>query len=295
MSTPTPQNIPPRLPAPEQPAPQQSAPQAASSAPKAVAIVTAVVGGLALLGTAAGIGVSAIVGGSASDDVQTADVSGVTALEIDSTASSFSIVYGDVDDAVLEVADSQGGWRLARDEDELRVERRDFGGWWLGGDWFDGDVFESDETVVLTLPERLRDAGLDADLRLSSGSLSADGVFGEVDVEVAAGFLSLQGAARAVDVDLSAGRAEVALADVREADLRVAAGRLDAELTGEAPSEVSVEVSAGHLDLVLPAASYAVESEVTAGTFDNGLEESSSSPREVSVAVTAGEARLRSE
>ncbi|WOF23088.1 hypothetical protein N8K70_00020 [Microbacterium betulae] len=278
-------------PAPSGPA-QRPEPSSGGSG-RTVAIVVGVVGGAVILGTALAAGLSALLGAGASDDVHTADVRGVAALDVDVSASEFAIVFGDVDEAVLEVTGSRSGWSLSRDGRDLSVDRRGglLGDWWFVGDWLGGDGRE--ESVVLTLPESLREAGLDGDLTLSGGSLSAEGAFGELDIEVGAGYLSFEGSATDLDVDVSAGRAELAVDDVSRAGLSVAAGRLDAELTGDAPSEVAVEVSAGQLDLTLPEAAYAVDSEVTAGSFDNRLDVSASSRHGVSVDVSAGQATVR--
>lgn len=287
MSTPTtppPFETAARPPAPERP----SAPQ---SGDKTVAIVVSVIGGVALLGAAVGAGVSAARGAAAGDELLTADARGVQALSVDASASSFSVAYADVDEAVLEVtAGAGGGWSLSRRGGELIVDRRGglFGGWSFG-DWF-GD---GEDTAVLTLPEGLRDASLDADLSLGGGSLTAEGTFGDVQADVGAGYLSLEGAARSLDLDLSAGQAEVTLAGVERADFSIAAGRVDAVMRDEAPTEVSVDVSAGSLDLALPDVEYAVTSDVAAGDLDNQLDVSSASPHHIQVELAAGDATLR--
>lgn len=285
MSTPT--TPPPFETAARPPAPARpSAPQPGG---KTVAIVVSVIGGVALLGAALGAGVSAARGTVVGDELLTADVRGVQALSVDASASSFSIAYADVDEAVLEV-DAGGGWSLERRGGELIVDRRGglFGGWTFG-DWFGGE----EDTAVLTLPEGLRDASLDADLSLGGGSLTAEGTFGEVQADVGAGYLSLEGAARSLDLDLSAGQAEVTLAGVERADFSIAAGRVDALLREDAPTEVSVDVSAGSLDLALPDAEYAVTSNVAAGDLDNQLDVSSASPHRIQVELAAGDATLR--
>ena len=279
-------------------APEQTGPAGEPSGRngKTVAVVLGVVGGLAIVGTAIVAAVSAFQAAGAVDEVQTVDAGGVTALDVDVSASAFTIAFDDVDDAELDVTGSRSGWTLSRNGDELSVDRDGglFGGWWFVGDWWGDDGPGSDETVVLTLPEALRDAGLDGDLALSGGSLTAEGAYADLDIEVGAGSLSFEGSAADLVVDVSAGRGELVVDGVSRAGLTVAAGRLDAQLTGEAPSDVAVEVSAGRLDLVLPEAEYAVDSEVTAGSFDNRLDVASSSRHAVRVEVAAGEATIRS-
>ncbi len=79
---------------------------------------------------------------------------------------------------------------------------------------------------------------------------------------------------------------------VESAKLDVSAGRMDAKLTGSAPGTVTAQVSAGMLNLTLPDASYNVASDVSAGSVENKLDTSSSSPNKVTVDVSAGSAVL---
>ncbi|WP_243228421.1 DUF4097 domain-containing protein [Microbacterium sp. CIAB417] len=262
----------------------------ASGAGRPIGIVLAVVGGIALVGSGTTAAFAAGSQLSQHDSVITADADGITGLDLEIGASSVTVEFGDVDRAELRVDSARGGsWTLERDEDELLVRspNRTFG-WWFGG-WFDDD----DETVVLTLPEELQGTGLDADLNLGAGSLDVSGEFGEVDVVVGAGALSLDGSATAVDAEINAGRADIELADVREADLTVAAGRLVAELTGSVPDVISFDVMAGSLELTVPDAVYDVTQEVSAGEFDNRVETSTTASSTVDATVSAGTAILR--
>ncbi|GAA3656505.1 hypothetical protein [Microbacterium marinilacus] len=278
--------------------PPPAAPAASSPAPaphrrgpgKPVAIVLGVIGAIVLLGFGFDAVRSTVSATTRVSDVQTASADGLASLDVRAEASSFTIEFGDVADATLEVSDARGEWTLDRSGDELVVASRDgwFGGgrgWWNWGD--------DEERVVLTLPEVLRDAGLDADLELAAGRLEAEGAFGSLVLDVGAGGMEISGSAETLEVDLSAGDARFDLADVSRADLSVSAGRLQGELTGAAPDTVGVVVSAGSVDLTLPAASYEVRSEVSAGSFDSGLEESPSSRHQVDVDVSAGHVVLR--
>jgi hypothetical protein len=68
----------------------------------------------------------------------------------------------------------------------------------------------------------------------------------------------------------------------------VSAGAVDARLTGSAPRAVTVDVSAGSLDLRLPDEAYDVRSDVSAGDFENGLRTDAESGNVVDVTVSAG-------
>ena len=260
---------------------------------RTVAIITAVVGGIALIGsgtTAAFGAVNALGQGNGSDQSDRVDVSGVTELIADVAASDVTIRFGDVDEAELQVSGSDGRWTLERDGDELKLRSPDS---WLswGGDWSWFGDWGRDENVDLVLPQEL--AGIDADLSLGAGALDVEGEFGEFEVDISAGSVHVNGSATALDAELNAGRAEFELADVDTASFGVSAGELVSTLTGSAPREVEVGVSAGSLTLALPDVPYDVTQDVSAGSVDNDLQTASNSRNSVRVDVSAGNVKLR--
>ncbi|MGL3148767.1 DUF4097 family beta strand repeat-containing protein [Microbacterium sp. A82] len=288
---------------PSSQSPSSQGPRSGAGA-RAAAIAVAVFGGVVLLGTGATAAVAAVhdvsrSSSTVSGDVLTVDVKGIESIDLEVGASAVSTRFGDVDEATLEVTGTRGGnWRLDRDGDELIVRGPDHGfGWfgngWLGGNWFGDNLFD-EESAILTLPESLNNSGLDADFDLSAGSLTIDGSFGEVGIAVGAGILRMEGSATSVDVELSAGRADLELADVTEAEFSLSAGKLVADLTGDAPRTVSIDVSAGALELTVPDESYDVTQDVSAGSLDNRLDTSSSSQHTIDATVSAGSAILRS-
>ncbi|UTT53006.1 hypothetical protein [Microbacterium maritypicum] len=263
-----------------------------SSGATAVMVVTAVVGGLALLGaggTAAAAAAGTIVSSSRPDSVQSVEVDGLESVDVSADASSMRVEFGDVDEATLAITNGRGTpWTFERDGDELVVRSpQGVFGWWIGG-WF-GD----EEIAVLTLPESLRGARLDADLNLDAGSLDVVGDFGVLDVSVSAGALDVEGAAKELDVQMSAGRADILLDGVTMADLGVSAGDLTVELTGTPPTQTAVDVSAGTLDLTVPDVEYAITQDISAGTLNAEIEEASSSRRSIDVSLSAGTATIR--
>lgn len=257
-----------------------------SSGATAVMIVTAVVGGIALLGAGGTVAVAAtgtLLSSSRPDSVQTVDVDGVTAIDLDADASMVRIDFGDVDAAELSVTNGRGAWTFEREADELVVRSpRPAFGWWFGN-WF-GD----DERAVLTLPEELSGSDLDANLTLDAGALDVSGEFGSLEVQINAGSLDVSGAASAFDVQMNAGRADVLLDGVDRADLGIAAGDLTVELTGDAPETTTIDVSAGSLNLTLPDVEYRISQDVNAGSFDARVDESPSARRTIDVSVSAG-------
>lgn len=277
---------PPPSPTPTPPA--TPAPRSDRAGVRPITVVLSVIGGVAL--ASAGVTAAFAAGNQLArvDSFDTADVSGIRSVDVDISASDVTVEFGDVDEAQLQVEGGRGGsWTLERDDDELLLHSPSPFGLWFG-DWF-----ASEGRVVLTLPESLGEAGLDFDLDLSAGSLTVTGDFGDVEAAVGAGELWVEGTADSVDADVSAGRAEIRLENVAEADFVVSAGHLSAELTGSAPDEVTIDVSAGSLQLWVPDETYDVVEDVSAGSFVNEVQTSSSSPRTISATVSAGSAEVR--
>lgn len=284
---------PPEAPAPT-PAPTRAEDGGRSSGATAVMILTAVVGGMALIGSGATAAVAAtgsLVAASTegTDSVLSEDASGIQRIDLDVDAGNMRIEFGDVDDAELAVTNSRGpAWTLERDGDSLVVRSPEFEfGWWFGS-WF-GD----DQSAVLTLPESLRDGALDADLTLDAGSLDVVGDFGALDITVNAGAVDLEGAATGLSIDMSAGRADALLDGVDRADLSVSAGDLNVELTGRAPSQTTIDVSAGSLDLTVPDESYTITQDVSAGSLDAKVDQASGARRTIDVSLSAGSVTIR--
>lgn len=269
------------------------------SGAKAGVIAIAAFGGIALLGTGGTAAFAAVHDVSArassiSGDTQTVSVDGVEGLDLDVAASDVTARFGDVDEATLEVTGNRGGnWMLDREGDDLVVRSPDSAFGWLDGRWFGGGWFDGEEVVVLTLPESLNDGSLDADFSLSAGSLDIQGMFNEVDIDMGAGALSMEGSATSIDAEISAGRADLDLFDVTEAEFSVSAGKLVAELAETAPRSISIDVSAGSLELTVPDEVYNVSQDVSAGSLDNRLDTSGSSRYQIDASVSAGSAILR--
>lgn len=276
----------------EPPAP---APPQRSGATRAILITTAVIGGIALLGAGVSAGVQAVRSQVVHEpSLQSVDTSGISAVRADVSAASFTLEYGNVDEARLETSGTRAEWRMQRSGDQLRVEQSRTG--WFPWNWCFGWCDIDGEVVTLTLPQELeRGGGIDATIDLSSGAVRADGAFRDLTFDLSAGSIVATGEARSLDVDMSAGRLETDFADVRTASFDLSAGSVDARLRGSAPDSVDIDVSAGSFDFTLPDAQYRVESDVSAGSVDNRLDTSSSSPHHVRVGVSAGNVVLAPE
>ncbi|MGU3646605.1 hypothetical protein ACLBXX_16705 [Microbacterium sp. C23T] len=264
-------------------------PRPSSGGSRAVAIVVIVLGGIVLLGAGISAAVGTIASAAVHTSTRTADAAGVEELDVDAAAGTLRVEFSDVREAELEVTSSWGAgdWRLERDGDTLQVSSpdRDWFGWrgWFG----DGGA-----DAVLRLPASLE--GLDADISLAAGEFVTDGEFGELDLSLAAGSFNVTGSADSLSADVSAGRGTLELDGVREADLTVSAGSLDATLTGTAPDAIELDVSAGSLRLTVPEGEYDVRSEVSAGQFDNNIGSTPGASHTIDVQVSAGQAVLKS-
>lgn len=282
---------PPQPPAPTAGGPSYpggSSPDGPRSSARVIAILAIAFGALLIVGAVFSGVFSAVRAASQQTEILTltTDATGIRSLDIDVAAAEFTIAYGG-DTVSLDVNGGAADWRLDRDGDVLTVTTER--GWW--GGW---RLFDEGDVAVLTLPQSFEHIELDADLSLSAGVLRAEGRYGELDLDLSAGAMDLSGSARTLHADVSAGRLVFDLDGVDEADLRLSAGAITGDLTGAAPQEVTVDVSAGRLDLTLPDEAYAVTTEVSAGQFENRLNVDSRSEHRVSVSVAAGFALLRS-
>ncbi len=258
---------------------------------RTIAIVASVVGGVVLLGVGATAAVATFgsMNASNSGGTQSLDVSGITGIEVESNAADFELVFADVSEAQLDVSgNSTYRWEMSVEDGDLVIDsKRGFFDFCIG--WCN----MGEQQVTLTLPNELDSGKLDAELQLNAGTLNASGSWNDLAIEVAAGALEFDGSANSLDTSVSAGRAILNVEGARTADLEIAAGQLIAELTGRTPDEVSVDVSAGKLELTVPADVYDVRSDVSAGSLDNRLDTSSRSSHRIEVSVSAGSAVLR--
>jgi len=262
------------------------------SAGRVIAILVAALGGLAAIVTI-GTAAAATVGSANEETItRTLDVDGISALAVEASAGTIEVAFGDVDEAVLDITSgaARHDWTFEVDGDTLQVTSPDRG--WFDGPWF-GGWMSGPTRATLTLPQVL-DGELDAHLELAAGGLTATGDFGDLELDVSAGEMQVEGAADALNAELSAGRAELDLADVQTVELRASAGAMSATLTGEAPTDTTVDVSAGSLELTLPDDTYDVSVSESAGTVRNDLDTSSSATNTVDVSISAGSVWLRS-
>src|SRR5690606_14154000 len=115
--------------------------------------------------------------------------------------------------------------------------------------------------------------GLDADFDVNGGTLTAQGGYGDLGLTLDGGSIRVKGCADTVATEVNAGSARLELGDVTSATLSVNAGSLEGRLgdtLGDenpvVPGFVSIDVSAGRVDLTLPNSVYAITSEVSAGS-----------------------------
>ena len=290
-------NLPPAPPAPPAApvggAPTPGAPPRRTSS-RVVATIAIVVGSILLLGTVFTGVVSIIRSATTHTSTVTASAAGLAAIDLDVSAAEVTVEYGEVAEPTLRVTSGRGDWRFERVGDTLVVssDRQ----WW--GRWGWGWLRDAD-SATLTLPRGVE--GLDADFDVDGGSLTAQGGFGDLGLTLDAGSLRVTGRAETVSTDVNAGSARLELGDVTSATVSVSAGSLEGRLgdtLGNAspvvPRSLSVDVSAGRVDLTVPDAEYAITSDVSAGSFSHDLSESSASDNRIGVTVSAGAVILRS-
>ncbi|MDT0157809.1 DUF4097 family beta strand repeat-containing protein [Microbacterium sp. ARD32] len=253
----------------------------------AITVLLAVCGGVVLVGTGAAATIGGVQQATATPGGSTqADARGVTSLDLEVDAADVTVEFrDDITSAQLRIEKgTERDWSLTRDRDELIVR-----GPGNGFDWFRPSWLRGDQRATLELPASLH--GIDADLTLQAGSLRVDGEFGELDLDLNAGSLTVGGSATELDAEVNAGRADIVLRDVRTAEYTVNAGRITSELRA-VPDEVSIDVSAGRLDLTVPDTTYAVRHSQAAGSLNSDLSQDPSSSHRIQVDVSAGSVTL---
>lgn len=271
---------------PQGPPPQQPPTRSSGGAGRVIAILLIVFGAIVVLGAITSAVISTAAAASVHTSSQTADVTGVSSLDIDVSAGSLDIEFADIDEAELEVTSSWGAdrWTLRTDGSELTVSSDDdsfWGTWWWWGGPGDG---------VLRLPSSLE--GSDANFSMSAGELVADGTFGAVDVDLSAGRVILSGTADDLVAEVSAGGGDIDFEGVATANLSVSAGELDVTLSGSQPDSIEGDVSAGTLRVTVPRGDYDISSNVSAGSFDNSVRSTSGADSTIRIDVSAGKAVL---
>ncbi|MBP2437138.1 hypothetical protein [Microbacterium amylolyticum] len=285
--------MPPAAPQPQPP--QQDAPQSdtARVGSRALAIAVAVIGAIVLVFAGVGVAFTTVATSgpwtqSVSETGSVTAAGSVRSVDIEMSAGSLVVEYGDVDAATLDYASDRGAWRLERTGNGVLEVRSPNGRW----NWWDWERAEA--WATLTLPAANERVDLSADL--GAGMLTlVGGTYGDVTVEMAAGWIGIDAAAASLNVDMAAGGGEIDLEDVRSATFEMAAGSLEVALTGTAPRDVDIDVVAGSFDLTLPDVPYNVRHESVAGTFDNGLTSSRGASNSIDVTVTAGSVSLSAE
>ena len=156
-----------------------------SGAARVIAILLIVFGAIVILGAIISALVTTIVSASVDTTTRTADVSGVTDIDVDMAAGTLRIEFADVTDAELEVTGTAGAerWTFRSEDGQLVVASPEgwFNGGWPFGGWPFGERAADDATLVL--PQSLE--GTDAELGLAAGELIVlDGDLGEVDLDM---------------------------------------------------------------------------------------------------------------
>lgn len=224
-------------------------------------------------------------------DVLTADVAGISQLDLESAVASLRVVFADTDVATLDVQSTRpsgiSDWSLQVTGDTVTLDHA--GSWWSGGSFF--GVY-GEETLTLTLPREL-DGRLQLELDNSAGDAVIEGDFVSVEASVSAGDLQLTGAVTDLDLSLGAGSARLDVADVDTLDVEVSAGSVRGAVTGSAPTSSTFEVSAGDVNLEMPDETYRVNRDVSFGDVSVDLATDSAATRTITIEVSAGDVTLR--
>lgn len=274
-----------------------------------VAIVTAVLGGLLVLGLVVSASVAAFVSMSVRGSGSTTyidgaittgvdDLTGVSGLDVSVGAAQLTIEYSDIQGAQLTASGSHAdGWRITRSGEALEVRSPQLG---IAGGLRGSCIFgvcppsrSVDMSATLTLPRALEDAQIDSVFSIGAGSLTVSGNFGDLDVYVGVGEATLTGVARALDASVDVGSLTAELTNVAEANIEVSVGEALVTLLGEAPRNVGLVVDLGDAELAVPRGEYAVTTETDLGDVENQIGSVPGASHAISAEVSLGDAVLK--
>lgn len=252
-------------------------------------ITIAAVGGLVLLG--AGVSEAlrtthmvtaypSALSGPADTNDNFIDTSDITSVSLDIGAAEVTLQFENVDEMTMVTEGlDRSAWVMDRSGGELTVaspQGRNVSLIRPG----------APNSATITLPERMR--GVDLDIELAAGTVTAAGEFGELDVDVSAGEVVVSGAAKQLDVDISAGSVIANLNDVRKASFDVAAGDGKVVLGGSAPETLTADVSVGSLTIELPDTTYRITKSVELGSLESSLREDKAAASQIEATVELG-------
>lgn len=196
---------------------------------------------------------------------QTVSGEGITRLALDSAVGNVDVSCGPGNDFVLTQEEVRHQWEMKRDGDTVQVGHRGMA-WGFGLDLF----FGGKEIVTLTIPNALCQSNLEVNVKVSAGQLAMDGKFAALGVEVSAGTATLSGQSPTVTVGVSAGELNLNLDGAKTVNAEISAGTVHGVFT-QVPETVKISVSAGDVSLNLPSGNYNVNSDISAGEFNNQL------------------------
>ena len=232
-----------------------------------------VLGGIVILGLVLSAIMSAIRYSQVRDsDPEHLSSEGITHVKLDAPVGDVTINCSGTSDFTLTQQKVSEKWNLERDGDTVKVSRNS--PFWPVQINLFGLFSQENEKVTLSIPEAACQQNLDADLKLSAGNLNADARFGALNMDMSAGDATLSGTASSITArHMSAGNIKGSLSQV--------------------PEKLKIDSSAGSLELALPAGNYSVNSNVSAGHFDNQLTtDSQGTKSQVDIRMSAGDAKL---
>lgn len=263
----------------------RSAPmQQNTSTRRGVAVTFTVLGALVLGGTLLYVLLGTVFAPTPINENLTQPVKNVDAIDVSASAGEMNIVFGDVNQAQLDVKNGRGSWTMRDDNGTLIIRAPN--NFWLNS------LFLPSQSVTLTLPESL-EGKVDGKFDLAAGNLTTTGEFDSLTIDVSAGNATVKASATHLNGNVSAGELSAEVAGVQYADLSMSAGSARVQLTETPPSHVSVDVSAGSMALILPETEYDMRVGEAAGTVDSSIRTRSSSTHVVEGSVSAGSLTLR--
>ncbi|GMA28238.1 DUF4097 family beta strand repeat-containing protein [Arenivirga flava] len=243
---------------------------------------------LTVIGSVIGVARAARATGEEAGDGTRVLAGDVSTVRVDAAIADLVVRLADVAEPTVEWDAGATGLRLRSElaDGELDVRVRDRGwdpfGWWSGG-------YRGPATLTVLLPADT--AGVDLDLAASAGSVRLDGDWGAVDVEAAVGEVRLAGSAVSLDLRTTAGSTVGYGLEIAELTVEATAGDVDLAFD-RAPATVDAATTAGDLRIALPRGDYELRTESTLGEVASAIPSTPGAERSYRLASTVGDIEI---
>ena len=211
-------------------------------------------------------------------------------IDLRVSAANVEVEFADIDEP--QIVFDQGDTNLRMDSDvsggvlTVKVEHPGWGWFgWIGNGWWGWDEFAS---LKLTLPEAMEEDAMTLGIDSSAGNLTVSGDYGDVSIDSTAGNVEIAGSARSMAISTTAGNVDLvdlSVSGTFRSDSTAGNGTFEFSTL---PDSITVEATAGDLEVTLPGGSYRIETDTTAGNVQQNVNSDQNADRVYRFETTAG-------